>query len=70
MNIIEFVDFKDTDSSRERSLKTEKSATFNIFRPPDKKCDFIKNLSEKPEIVEYKIYDITIAILLFFLNWK
>lgn len=57
MNIDEQVDFKDK-VSRERSLEMRKSATFNIFRSPDdgKKSDFtIRNYSEKPRTMEYKI---------------
>jgi len=50
-------------------LKTEKSASFNTFQPPDngKKFDFIRNFNKKPETVGYKIYGI-IAILLVFLD--
>jgi len=62
------VNVKNIDSSKDRSLKTEKSASFNTFQPPDdgKKSDFTRNLNKKPETVGYKIYGI-IAILLIFL---
>jgi len=63
------VNFKDIDSSKERSLKTEKSASFNTFQSPDdgKKSDFIRNLNKKPETVGYKIYGIIAILLVFFL---
>jgi len=62
------VNFKDIDSSKERSLKTEKSASFNTFQPSDdsKKSDFTRNLNKKPETVGYKIYGIIAVVLLVF----
>ncbi|XP_077274571.1 uncharacterized protein LOC143904119 isoform X2 [Temnothorax americanus] len=47
------------DSSREQSVETVKSATFNIFRSPDDGKKFsstTRNLREKPGTTEYKIY--------------
>lgn len=69
MTIDEQVDFKDKDISREKSLEMGKSATFNIFRPSDddKKSDFtIRNLCEKPGIMEYKICGINYCNLIVF----